>query len=100
ERFFAGRCASKRAPRELLREHGASLGGRHAGSDSGSAGARAASLRGHSRKRGGRLERVKPIQRNVTAAAAEQETYRPELITDEEPKYLRRQKPVEIRRRK
>jgi cell division protein FtsQ len=46
------------------------------------------------------LERVKPIQRNVTAAAAEQETYRPELITDEEPKYLRRQKPVEIRRRK
>jgi cell division protein FtsQ len=46
------------------------------------------------------LERVKPIQRNAAAAAAEQETYRPELVTDEEPKYLRRQKPVEIRRKK
>jgi len=40
------------------------------------------------------------MQRNASAAAAEQETYRPELVTDEEPKYLRRQKPVEIRRKK
>jgi len=46
------------------------------------------------------LERVKPIQRNVSASAAEQESYRPDLVTDEEPKYLRRQKPVEIRRKK
>jgi len=47
------------------------------------------------------LERVKPMQRNASAAAAaEQETYRPELVSDEEPKYLRRQKPVEIRRKK
>jgi cell division protein FtsQ len=46
------------------------------------------------------LERVKPIQRNASAGAAEQESYRPDLITDEEPKYLRRQKPVEIRRKK
>jgi len=46
------------------------------------------------------LERVKPIQRNASAAAAEQESYRPDLLTDEEPKYLRRQKPVEIRRKK
>ena len=46
------------------------------------------------------MERVKPIQRNASAAAADQETYRPELVTDEEPKYLRRQKPVEIRRKK
>jgi cell division protein FtsQ len=46
------------------------------------------------------LERIKPIQRNASAAAAEQETYRPELVTDDEPKYLRRQKPVEIRRKK
>jgi len=46
------------------------------------------------------LERVKPIQRNASAAAAEQESYRPDLITDEEPKYLRRQKPVDIRRKK
>ena len=46
------------------------------------------------------MERVKPMQRNASAAAAEQETYRPELVTDEEPKYLRRQKPVEIRRKK
>ncbi len=47
------------------------------------------------------MERLKPIQRNAsTAAAAEQESYRPELLTDEEPRYLRRQKPVEIRRKK
>jgi cell division protein FtsQ len=47
------------------------------------------------------LERLKPMQRNASAAAAaEQESYRPELITDEEPRYLRRQKPVEIRRKK
>jgi cell division protein FtsQ len=46
------------------------------------------------------LERLKPIQRNVAAAAAEQEAYRPELLADEEPKFLRRQKPVEIRRKK
>jgi len=46
------------------------------------------------------LERVKPIQRNASAGAADQESYRPDLITDEEPKYLRRQKPVDIRRKK
>jgi cell division protein FtsQ len=46
------------------------------------------------------LERVKPIQRNASAAAAEQESYRPDLVTEEEPKYLRRQKPVDIRRKK
>jgi cell division protein FtsQ len=47
------------------------------------------------------LEGVKPIPRNASAsAAAGNEPYRPELITDEEPRYLRRQKPVEIRRRK
>jgi len=47
------------------------------------------------------LERVKPIQRNASAAAAaEQEPYRPELISEDEPRYLRRQKPVEIRRKK
>ncbi len=34
------------------------------------------------------------------SAAADAETYRPELIADDEPRYLRRQKPVEIRRRK
>lgn len=47
------------------------------------------------------MERVKPMQRNVyAAAAADQETYRPDLVADEEPRYLRRQKPVEIRRKK
>lgn len=48
------------------------------------------------------MERVKPMQRNVYAAAAaeQQEPYRPELIADDEPRYLRRQKPVEIRRKK
>jgi cell division protein FtsQ len=38
------------------------------------------------------------MQRN--ASAAEADSYRPELIADEEPRYLRRQKPVEIRRKK
>ncbi len=48
------------------------------------------------------MERLKPIQRNSAAAAAagDQESYRPELVADEEPRYLRRQKPVEIRRKK
>lgn len=46
------------------------------------------------------MERVKPIQRNAAAAAVEQDSYRPELIADDEPRYLRRQKPVEIRRKK
>ncbi len=45
------------------------------------------------------MERVKAIQRNTTAAA-EADAYRPELIADDEPRYLRRQKPVEIRRKK
>jgi cell division protein FtsQ len=44
------------------------------------------------------LERVKTMQRGNAAAAAE--PYRPELLADEEPRYLRRQKPLEIRRRK
>jgi cell division protein FtsQ len=44
------------------------------------------------------LERVKAIQRN--SSAAEAESYRPELIAEDEPRYLRRQKPVEIRRKK
>jgi len=44
------------------------------------------------------LERVKLIRRS--AGAADAEAYRPELIADDEPRYLRRQKPVEIRRRK
>ena len=43
------------------------------------------------------MERVKAIPRN--AAAADRDTYRPELVEDE-PRYLRRQKPVEIRRKK
>jgi cell division protein FtsQ len=41
---------------------------------------------------------VKSISRG--SAAADAESYRPELLGDEEPRYLRRQKPVEIRRRK
>jgi cell division protein FtsQ len=43
------------------------------------------------------LGRVKTIPRS---SAAEADTYRPELLGDEEPRYLRRQKPVEIRRKK
>jgi cell division protein FtsQ len=45
------------------------------------------------------LERVKAIQRSGSAAA-ETDSYRPELLADDEPRYLRRQKPVEIRRKK
>ncbi len=45
------------------------------------------------------MERLKPMQRN-SAAAAEADSYRPELLADDEPRYLRRQKPVEIRRKK
>jgi cell division protein FtsQ len=45
------------------------------------------------------LERVKAMQRN-SSAAADADSYRPELLADEEPRYLRRQKPVEIRRKK
>jgi cell division protein FtsQ len=41
---------------------------------------------------------MKPMQRNSTTGAAER--YRPDLVADDEPRYLRRQKPVEIRRRK
>lgn len=43
---------------------------------------------------------MKPMQRNSPPAAADQERYRPELVADDEPRYLRRQKPVEIRRKK
>jgi cell division protein FtsQ len=39
------------------------------------------------------------MQRNA-AAAADADTYRPEPIAEDEPRYLRRQKPVEIRRKK
>ena len=44
------------------------------------------------------MERVKAMHRNN--ATAEADSYRPELIADDEPRYLRRQKPVEIRRKK
>lgn len=44
------------------------------------------------------MERIKAMHRN--AAATDADSYRPELIADDEPRYLRRQKPVEIRRKK
>ena len=44
------------------------------------------------------MARVKAMERNA-AAAADSDTYHPELVEDE-PRYLRRQKPVEIRRKK
>ncbi|HEY6127583.1 MAG TPA: FtsQ-type POTRA domain-containing protein [Candidatus Acidoferrum sp.] len=43
------------------------------------------------------MERVKAIQK---ATATDAEAYRPELVESDEPRYLRRQKPVEIRRKK
>ena len=45
------------------------------------------------------MERVKAITRSASGAA-EADSYRPELLADDEPRYLRRQKPVEIRRKK
>ena len=44
------------------------------------------------------MERVKAIRKN--AAVADAESFRPELVENDEPRYLRRQKPVEIRRKK
>ena len=44
------------------------------------------------------MERVKAMPRNASTADAE--SYRPELLGEDEPRYLRRQKPVEIRRKK
>jgi cell division protein FtsQ len=46
---------------------------------------------------------MKAIPKNAMArntAAADAEAYRPELVESDEPRYLRRQKPVEIRRKK
>ena len=45
------------------------------------------------------MERVKAIPRNAPASP-DADAYRPDLIAEDEPRYLRRQKPVEIRRRK
>lgn len=45
------------------------------------------------------MERVKAIERGQAATAAA-EPYQPELLADEEPRYLRRQRPLEIRRKK
>ena len=44
------------------------------------------------------MERVKTMPRN--AAAGDADSYRPDLLHEDEPRYLRRQKPVEIRRKK
>lgn len=46
------------------------------------------------------MERLKIMHRNATGAAEAAEPYRPELLAEDEPRYLRRQKPVEIRRKK
>lgn len=43
------------------------------------------------------MERVKAMPRSSAAAA---DAYQPELLADDEPRYLRRQKPLEIRRKK
>jgi cell division protein FtsQ len=43
------------------------------------------------------VERVKAMTRN---AAAADDSYRPDAVHEDEPRYLRRQKPVEIRRKK
>jgi hypothetical protein len=43
------------------------------------------------------VDRVKAMPRN---AAAADDSYRPDTVHEDEPRYLRRQKPVEIRRKK
>jgi len=40
------------------------------------------------------------MPRNASAANADADAYRPDLLHEDEPRYLRRQKPVEIRRKK
>lgn len=45
------------------------------------------------------MERVKALQPG-RSAAVEPESYRPELLADDEPRYLRRQRPLEVRRKK
>jgi cell division protein FtsQ len=45
------------------------------------------------------LERIKTMLRNPSAAE-DRDSYRPELLAEDEPRYLRRQRPVEIRRKK
>lgn len=44
------------------------------------------------------MGRVKAIEKS--AALADSDSYRPELVENDEPRYLRRQKPVEIRRKR
>jgi cell division protein FtsQ len=44
------------------------------------------------------LERIKTMRN--PSAAEDRDSYRPELLAEDEPRYLRRQRPVEIRRRK
>lgn len=44
------------------------------------------------------MERVKAMPRHTVRADAD--SYRPDLLHEDEPRYLRRQKPVEIRRKK
>jgi cell division protein FtsQ len=45
------------------------------------------------------VERVKTLKKSAVGIA-DAESYRPELVESDEPRYLRRQKPVEIRRKK
>ena len=45
------------------------------------------------------MERVKTLKKSALGVA-DAESYRPELVESDEPRYLRRQKPVEIRRKK
>ena len=71
----------------------------HARADRRRSRARAQGLWLRAGKRGGGLDRVKTISQEC-GGAADADSYRPELLADEEPRYLRRQKPVEIRRKK
>src|ERR1700692_3327759 len=98
ERPECRRCAGQRPSRQLFCERRQSKRQGYARVNFRCARTRARSVLCRIGTRGGHLERMKAISRGATAADAE--SYRPELLGDEEPRYLRRQKPVEIRRKK
>ena len=86
-----GRRDGKRPPCQFFRQCRVGNLLRHVETDRRCARARAQRLWNRVGERGDRLEKLKAIDADV---------YPPEVLADEEPKYLRRQKPLEIKRRK
>src|SRR6202043_3901086 len=88
---FRRRCARQRPPRQFFCERRTRHRRGHARADFRRAPARARTLR---RRTGRRSDRVEGIM------SAEPDYLPADALAEEEPKYLRRQKPVEIRKRK